>query len=332
MEPFWELPWGEQPRFGARAWECEPSEAQQFLNVPLLLPDESELPEGLSLAGLSIRPEGPERWSSVRMILAGRGRRLRLKQYHFDWWRPTELAAGLRRTMGFYRVGEQVAAWGRDRRGRSAASMAWGRTTIEVSIEQGTFAEIELRHLLARMRPAVPPALQVLAASPFHKLSYHTRRGYGPYGIDELAAASWVGSLPAAAAIAPSPLLVPGAFPQGWHFDAAAVWPEPPPVETQWLLRDTGGMAVFYARARPSSSTQPLKLPAVYRIQEGWQARQVMLRRRRTTLALQHPDLGGWSAAWAENGHRYQIWVRAGSLPGARAFRDLLERLVAIEI
>ncbi len=58
MEPFWKLPWGEQPCFGARAWACEPDEAQRFLNVPLLWPGAEALPERLSLSKLTVRPEG----------------------------------------------------------------------------------------------------------------------------------------------------------------------------------------------------------------------------------------------------------------------------------
>jgi hypothetical protein len=327
MIAFWEAAWGEQPRFGEKPWECAPEEAQAYLNVPLLWPDEAALPENTAITKLTARPEGPEKWSSARIVVGGRGRRLRLKQYHFDWWRPTEVAAGLQRTLGFYRTGEAVVAWGRDRRGRSAACMGWGRTTVELRIEQGTFVELELRHLLANLRPAVPEALPTLAAPPFHELSYHVRRGQGPQRLDELAAADWTDEARRAAGSAPTPLLLPEPMPRGWRFDGAAIWPTPPPAETQWLLRDEQGATVFYARARPSADPQPLKLPAHYRVQEGWRARQAMVRRRRTTLATQHPDLGGWSAAWAEEGHRYQLFVRAGALPGEHAFAEMLARL-----
>lgn len=327
MTPFWEAPWTEQPHFGEKAWECAPDEAQLCLTVPLLWPDEAALPEGTDVTKLTIRPEGPGRWSSARLVIGGGGRRLRLKQYHFDWWRPTELAAGLQRVLGFYRAGEAVVVWGRDARGRSAAKMAWGRTTVDLRIEQGTFVELELRHLLANLRPAAPDALATLAAPAFHELSYHVRRGHGPQHLDELAAADWTDAVNLAVSASPTPILLPDPMPRGWRWDAAAVWPTPPPSEAQWLLRDEQGATVFYARARPSSGPQPLKLPAHYRVQEGWRARQTMLRRRRVTLAMQHPDLGGWSAAWAEGGHRYQLFVRAGALPGEHAFLEMLERL-----
>ncbi|MDQ4077734.1 MAG: hypothetical protein M3220_15990 [Chloroflexota bacterium] len=327
MKPFWELPWEEQPRFGERPWACEAEEAQRYLNVPLLWPDEEALPEGMRLSTLTVRPEGETSWSSARLVLVGDGRQLRLKQFHYDWWRPTDLAVGLRTTRGFYRAGEGVVAWGRDFRGRAAARMAWGRTTVDLRIDRGAFVEWELRQLLAHLFPVVPAALPILKKPAFHEISYHVRRGYGPQNLDELAAASWTADKAAITTTSSTPILLPDPMPSGWRWDAASIWPIPPPQETQWLLRDEKGQNLFYARARPANDDQPLKLPPTYRIDEGWRPRQIMLRRRRATLAVQHPDLGGWSAAWAENGHRYQVFVRAGTLSGQRAFRDMIERL-----
>lgn len=327
MDPFWAVPWGEQPRFDAKPWECPPEEAQRYLNFPLLWLEEQALPEGTSVTKLTVRPEGEERWSSARVTVAGRGRRLRLKQYHFDWWRPTEITGGLQRALGFYRAGQAVVAWGRDLRGRAAARMAWGRTMVDLRIERGTFIEIELRHLLASLHPAIPEALPLLTGSPFHRVSYHVRRGWGPSHLDELAAADWYDGVPASPF---SPLLLPAVMPLGWRLDAVATWSTPPPRETQWLLRDEWGGTVCYARARPTEDAQPLKLPALYRRQEGWHARQTLVRRRRATVAYQHPDLGGWSAAWAESGHRYQFFVRAGALGGERAFLELLQTLQSL--
>ena len=329
MLPFWLLPWGEQPHFGEAPRPCEPDEAQRLLPVPLLAPESAALPEGTTLGRLSVRPEGAEKWASARWEISGGGRALRLKQFHFDWWRPTEISATLARTLGFYRAGDEVVAWGRDRRGRAAAAMLWGRTMLSLRIERGTFVEMELRALLASLAPAVPEALPTLVAPAFPTLSYHVRRGRGPAQLDELAAARWHGSRDELAAHCASPILLPKAMPEGWRFDAGAWWPAPPPSESQWLLRDARGAPMLYARARPTRDPQPLRLPAHYRVAEGWKVRQSLVRRRRTTVAVQHPDLGGWSAAWAEGSHRYQLFVRAGALPGLSAFLALLEGLEA---
>lgn len=323
MDAFWSLPWGTQPRFNDKAWEATAEEAQPFLNVPLLLPDDAALPEGMTLKSITVRPEGEQQWSSVKVLYKGRGRTLRLKQYHFDWWRPTDLTFPLQRTLGFYRAGAIVAAWGRDARGKAVVCTAWGRTTIEIKIEQGTFVESELRDLLASLTPAVPSALPLLQQPCFHELSYHIRRGKGHKNIDELAKAEWHDTVPDGMA---SPILLAPKQAE-WQLDCVARWGTPPPDETQWLLRDGLGTTVLYGRARPIKSEQPLKLPPTYRIQEGWKARQTLLRGKRATVALQHPDLGGWSAAWQEDGHRFQIFVRAGALSGEHGFREMVHGL-----
>lgn len=321
MEPFWSLPWGTQPKFNDKAWEATAEDAQQYVNTPLLLPQNEALPEGMTLKSMTVRPEGNKEASSVKVVYKGKGRALHLKQYHFDWWRPTDITFPLQRTLGFYRAGTQVAAWGRDTRGKVVVCTSWGRTTIETRIEQGTFVESELREVLASLAPCVPEALPILTAPCFHELSYHIRRGSGHKHIDELAKAEWSATL---TPTAPSPILL-APEPLGWTLDCVARWAAPPPDETQWLLRDAIGTTVFYGRARPIKSEQPLKLPPTYRLQEGWRARQTLVRGRRTTIALQHPDLGGWSAAWQEEGHRFQIFVRAGALSGEHAFRELVE-------
>lgn len=323
MESFWSLPWGTQPRFNDKAWEATAEEAQPFLNVPLLLPDDAALPEGMALKGITVRPEGEQQWSSVRVLYKGRGRALRFKQYHFDWWRPTDLTFPLQRTLGFYRAGKIVAAWGRDSKGKAVVCTAWGRTTLELKMEQGTFVESEVRDLLASLTPAVPEALPILQAPCFHRLSYHIRRGNGHKHIDELAKAEWHDALPDNA---PSPILLAPKQSE-WQLDCVARWGSPPPDESQWLLRDAAGSTVLYGRARPAKSEQPLKLPPTYRIQEGWRVRQTLLRGKRATVALQHPDVGGWSAAWQEEGHRFQIFVRAGALNGEHDFREMVEKL-----
>ena len=324
MERFWEQPWGQQPHFNAPAFATTPERAQHLLPCPLLVPRDDSLPEGLGLSELRVQPEGQTTHSAVTLTYAGAHRRLLLHQFFYDWWRPTDLTIGLSRALGHWRSGNQVVAWGRNHRGRYATVTGWGRTTVQLTVEEGSFVEWELRQLLGSLHPARPDLLPLLIEPAFHHLSCHVRRGHGPHGLDELAAAEWHTD---PRTPLPCPVLLPDPMPEGWRLDAVARWPSPPPQETQWLLRDPLGQIVLYARARPSDDEQPLKLPATYRIQEGWQARQTMVRRRRTTLATQHQGSGGWSAAWAEEGHRYQLWLRAGTLPSERAGRAFVESL-----
>lgn len=322
---------GQAPRFGELPFECDPAGAQDFCAFAVVVP--AELPRGTTITQATVRPEGPQQWSSLRLTIAGGGRRLRLKQFHFDWWRPTSTATNLQLVQGVYRAGPHVVFWGRDRRGRAAAAATLGRTQVELRIERGTFVELELIRLFASLRLARPEALALLAEAPFATVSYHIRAGHGPHGLDELAAACWLAEPAHLAARSTVPMLLPESLPAGWAFDGGALWPTPPPAQIQWLLKADGPFGpstVVYVRARPLGDAQPYKLPPALPVQEGWRVRAEVVRGRRGWLGRQGgPRLGGWMAAWMESpfGASYQLFVRAGVLDEAGAFTTLLAAL-----
>lgn len=330
----WDLPFawpfGQAPRFGEPPFECDPVEAQDFCSFPVVVP--TRLPHGTAVTKSTVRPEGPEQWSTLRLTIAGGGRSLRLKECHVDWWQPAGTATNLRRVQSISRAGPHVVFWGRDERGRAAAAVTAGRTHVEVRVDRGTFVELELAALFASLRLACPERLSLLAEPPFPVVSYHVRAGRGPRGLDELAAARWtidVGRLVRQAAV---PVLLPDPLPAGWAFDGGAVWPTPPPSQVQWLLRQDGPFGpatVLYARARPLADAQPLKLPPASLLPEGWRVRAEQVRGRRGWIGRQHPQLGGWMAAWAEPalGAAYQLFVRPGALDDDAAFKVLLSSL-----
>lgn len=322
-------PQGAAPHFGAPPFETTPEEAQRCCAFAVLAP--TDLPGGTALTGCQVTPEGPGRASRVEMSIAGGARRLRLVQYHHDWWRPTLSDANLARVRGVSRAGEHVVFWGRDGRGRAAASATLGRTQVELTIERGTFVELELSWLIAGLAVALPEAVAALAAVPFHVASFHARAGRGPGGIDELAAARWT-SDPATLAL-PVPLLL-APLPPGWQLDSAALWPAPPPAQAQWLLRAEtpfGPTTVLYARARPLNDAQPLRFPPTLSAASGWRVRAQRLRagRGRGWFGHQSSHLGGWMAAWEtpDLGAAYQLFIRAGTLPDGAAARALVAAL-----
>lgn len=328
--PLFAAPFGQAPRFGEPPFECDAAGAQAFCAFPVVVP--AELPDGTAVTKVAVRPEGPQQGSGLHVTIAGGSRRLRLDQYHHDWWRPTSSTTNLRRVQGASRAGPHVVFWGRDERGRPAACATLGRTQVEVRIERGTFVELELARLYAGLHLARQDVLPSLQELPFHRLSYHVRAGRGPRGLDELAAARWVESLDTLAAASRVPVLLPAPLPTGWRFDSGATWPAPPPEQTQWLLCEDGPFGptvVFYARARPLDDAQPLKLPPSLHAQEGWRARARLIRHRRGWVAQQSSALGGWTAAWSERalGAAYQVFVRAGVLPDMDAFVRLVESM-----
>jgi hypothetical protein len=361
--PF-DFPFGEAPHFGAPPFVCSPAEAQPFCSFVVLEP--LELPAGVVLSACQVTPEGPGRASRVELTLAGAGRRLHLTQHHYDWWRPTSADSNLQRVQGAVRAGAHVLFWGRDARGRAAACATVGPTQVELTVERGTFVELELARLVARLGVALPAVVAACATTPFHRMSFHIRAGRGPDGIDELAAASWhsisaplpaLGPRPqvgprrsqgrrppappplAGQPALPVPLLLPDLLPADWQLDSLAVWPSPPPSQLQWVLRTStpfGPSIVLYARARPLNDKQPLPLPPALHAHSGWRLRPQRLGRTgpgRSWFGQQSSPLGGWLAVWEEIslGAAYQLFVRAAALPDAGAVLALVGSLRVAE-
>ncbi|MFI8105667.1 hypothetical protein [Streptomyces sp. NPDC086023] len=152
----------------------------------------SELPAGCDTSTGTIRREAPpgrveaegrSPWSDAnpsgyRTEISGGGRRLRLKQFLYDWAFP---AADHPCLWGSdarpYEIGEGRVVWlGTDYMGHRAASARMARTTVELSVLEGEFTDEELVALYAALRPAVPEAVPRVLATPFAELSYWARQ------------------------------------------------------------------------------------------------------------------------------------------------------------
>ncbi|MFI9547096.1 hypothetical protein ACIHAR_24745 [Streptomyces sp. NPDC052016] len=163
--------------------------AQDWCNFVVWRP--SELPEGCDAVVGTIRREAPpgrvdavgrSPWSDAnpsgyRTEISGGGRRLRLKQFLYDWAFP---AADHPCLWGSetrpYEIGEGRVVWlGTDYLGHRAGSARLGRTTVELSVLEGEFTGEEIVALFAALRPAVPEALPRILATPFSELSYWAR-------------------------------------------------------------------------------------------------------------------------------------------------------------
>ncbi|MDT6987515.1 hypothetical protein ACFSUJ_33815 [Streptomyces lusitanus] len=168
----------------------EETRAQDWCNFVLWRP--SRLPAGCDTRVGTLRREAPPGrvaaegrtpWSDAnpagyRTEISGGGRRLRLKQFLYDWafpaadhpclWgsetRPAEIGGG------------RVVWLGTDYLGHRAASARMARTTVELSVLEGEFDDDELVALFAALRPAVPDAVPRVLATPFADLSYWARR------------------------------------------------------------------------------------------------------------------------------------------------------------
>ncbi|MFI5661848.1 hypothetical protein [Streptomyces sp. NPDC051684] len=171
--------------------------AQDACNFVLWRP--TALPAGCDTAIGTLRREAPPGrveaagrtpWSDAnpacyRTEIGGGGRRLRLKQFLYDWAFPAVdhpcLWGGATRAVP---IGERRVAWlGTDYLGHRAASARMAKTTVELSVLEGEFDDEELVDLYAALRPAVPEALPRVLATPFAGLSYWARHRAAPVAV-----------------------------------------------------------------------------------------------------------------------------------------------------
>ncbi|NUS72634.1 MAG: hypothetical protein HOQ05_04420 [Corynebacteriales bacterium] len=167
-------------------------QAQQWCNFVVWMP--TDIPAGCILHMGTLRQEAPPGrvgdhtagrtpWSAnnpaaYRFEITGPHRRLRVKQFLYDWafpaldhpslWESAAQAAAL--------DDEHVVWLGIDYQKNKAASARLDRTTVELSVLEGEFSEQEIIALYRAMRPALPEARSELAHTPFSALSYWARR------------------------------------------------------------------------------------------------------------------------------------------------------------
>lgn len=174
--------------------------AQPWCNFTVLVPDRPEaLPEGCAAGEGTLRREAPpgrpdghtagrSPWSednpsAYRFEVVGQGRRLRVKEFLYDWafpaldhpalWRSETRAVPLK--------GSPYVLWyGTDYSERPGASVRIGRTMVELSILEGSFTDAELLHLVEGLRPASIEAARRIARTPFAVVNYWARRPDAP--------------------------------------------------------------------------------------------------------------------------------------------------------
>ncbi|MFH8614703.1 hypothetical protein ACH4E8_06455 [Streptomyces sp. NPDC017979] len=168
------------------------AQAQPWANFVVFVPD--GLPADTRLGEQSLRREAPPGrvgdstagrtpWSAnnpaaFRFEVHGEDRRLRVKQFLYDWAFPAldHPALWESRTEAEPLDEHHVVWHGTDYMGHAGASARIARTTIELSVLDGTFTREEITDLYRSLRPVAPEAVTALAATPFAALSYWARR------------------------------------------------------------------------------------------------------------------------------------------------------------
>jgi hypothetical protein len=186
---------GEQSKLRTETWE----EAQPWCNFVVLRP--TDLPSGLLVENLSLRPEAPPwrsdalgtngrpNWHdhnrcSLRFEIVGAARRLRVKQFLYDWAPPAFDHPCLWKSRNEpFEVVKNIGWLGTDYRKARAAAVSIDRTTVELSVYEGTFADEELRALCRGLCPVDPLVRERILATPFAGLCYQSRHREPVIGV-----------------------------------------------------------------------------------------------------------------------------------------------------
>lgn len=177
-----------------------PTEAQAWSNFIVFTPQ--RVPDGCTLREGTLRREAPPGrvgehtagrtpWSqnnpaAYRFEVAGAGRRLRVKEFLYDWAFPAlDHPCLWESNTRAVPIDDRYVLWyGIDYMHHRGASARIARTMIELSVLQGEFNDHELLELYRSLVPADARATEAIGQLPLAALSYWARRpGATPVGV-----------------------------------------------------------------------------------------------------------------------------------------------------
>ncbi|WP_313693119.1 hypothetical protein [Halorarum halobium] len=336
------------------------ADAQSDTNFVVLEPN--RLPDDCRVGEVTLRPEQPPgrpgdvtaedigqtphsdgNPCSVRAMIEGESRRLRLKAFLYDWAPPAASIAPLWRTDDPTPVtaGDEVGWLGTDYMGRRGACVQRDRTQVELSVVAGEFSDDELRTVLDGLTPADPDGAAAVRAVPFHRLNYWVRYRCPPvavsHGVWDYAPTHPYGSsrplspvelatnAPAGDAAAGDtnvrPLVPSG---DGYVLDSAVAFPDEDAVECVFRRRENASDHLWLIAAGADSSLAP-DLPPQESDQSAGARRRLDLRGTTGHYGALTEDHGAWEATWEEGGVRYAAWAGSSQFLDGAAFRSLVD-------
>lgn len=169
-----------------------PDQAQAWCNFVLWTPDRvvddcelrvgtlrKEAPPGRAEGHIEARtPWSGNNLVSYRFEVVGQHRRLRVKEFLYDWAFPAldQPCLWKSRTRAVPLDERYVLWFGVDYLGHQAAAARIARTTVELSVLEGEFTDQEILDLYRALRPADPVGASAIADTSFAALSYWARR------------------------------------------------------------------------------------------------------------------------------------------------------------
>ena len=301
-------------------------------------------PGGVSAADIDQTPHSDGNPCSLRTVITGENRRLRLKQFRYDWAPPAASVAPLWRTPEPtpFDCDDAVGWLGTDYEDRRGACVQRDRTQVELSVLEGEFADEELTRLLDGLTPADPEGARRVGRVPFHRLNYWARYRSQPpvvpHGLWDYAPEHPYEDSLALSPVAlredpPVPTLVPaGTFDDSatsdnqFVLDSALAFPEADALEAVFRNRANGSDHLWLLATDEESRLAP-SLPPEPSDQSAETRETVDLRGTAVHYAALTEDRGAWEALWAEDGVRYAVWAGASKFLDGEGFRELVDSL-----
>lgn len=326
------------------------ADAQAAVNFVVFEPD--WLPDDCRVTAVNRRPERPPgrpddvtaeemgqtphsdgNPCSLRAVVEGAGRRLRLKQFLYDWAPPAASVAPLWRTREPtpFECGDTVGWLGTDYKDRRGACVQRDRTQIELSVAEGEFDDDELRRLLDGLSPADPEAARRVRSVPFHRLNYWVRYRCRPpavpHGLWDHSPARPYDRCLELSRVAlcddpPAPLLLPPE--ERFAIDSAVAFPDDNAVECVFRNRRDGSDHLWVTAAAEGSSLAP-SIPPEPADQSAETRRAIESRDTTVHYAALTDAYGAWEATWAEDGTHYAVWAAASRRLDGEKFRTLVD-------
>jgi hypothetical protein len=327
------------------------SAAQRHVNFVVFEP--SHLPEDCTVTAQTYRPEQPPgrpddvgaddigqtphsdgNPSSVRFVVEGDGRRVRCKQFLYDWAPPAASIAPLWRTPDPEPFPSQTeVGWlGTDYKDNRGACVQRARTQVELSVTEGVFEDEELRGIVDGLVPAAPEAASEVRRTPFHRLAYWPRYQASPPVVPN-ALADYTPTRPyedsyelsrlALATDSPVPALVPD---DPYVFDSALAFRGVDAAEFVFRHRENASDHLWLTATAPDSPLAP-ELPPEPSDQQAAVRDTLSLRDTTVHYAALDEDHGAWEAFWDAGDVRYALVAGASQFLDSDGFREVVASL-----
>lgn len=328
------------------------NDAQESVNFVVFEPE--WLPDDCTTTEITVRPEQPPGLPpdataedinqtphsegnpcSVRIVITGNERQLRLKQFLYDWAPPAASIAPLWRTSQPvpFECGDAIGWLGTDYKDRPGACVQRERTQIELSVSKGEFDDAEMKKLLRRLEPINTETSRLVRNVPFHNLSYWVRyqcrppavpHGLWTHNPNRPYNHSVIHSLIGLLDDSPVRPLVPTE--DQFVFDSAAAFPEIDALE--YLYRNRGNQSDYlWITASPAGSSLSLSLPPDASDQSAETRQAIELRETTVHYASLTEEYGAWEATWEEDGIHYIAWAGSSQFIDGDRFRTLIHTL-----